>query len=176
MQTEQDSKRSLRVCKFASLRVGHLTLSLPCHIIQAMSLPTVPKRPLTVTLTLWGVFLLGVWNVGRSIAWGRQSHILLALGATPDPRLQLIIAVVWGLVFLGLALALWQRRPFVRRAVPISLTLYAVYRFSLLHFFAQVPLNRQGWLLLLLVYLAAIVWAHWTLNRAGTKAYFEIGE
>lgn len=114
--------------------------------------------------------------MGRSIAWGRQSHILLALGATPDPRLQLIIAVVWGLVFLGLALALWQRRLFVRRAVPISLILYAVYRLSLLLIFTRVPLDRQGWLLRSLVYLATIVWAQWALNRAGAKAYFEIGE
>ena len=140
-----------------------------------MSLPTVPKRPLTVTLTLWGVFLLGVWNAGRAIAWGRQSNILLALGATPDPRLLLVIAVVWGLVFLGLALMLWQRRPFVRQAVPISLTLYAIYRLSLLLFFAQVPLNRQGWLLYSMVYLAVIVFTQWALNRASAQSYFEIG-
>lgn len=114
--------------------------------------------------------------MGQAIAWGRQSNVLLALGATPDPRLRLVVAVVWSLVFLGLALALWQRRPFVRQAIPISLTLYAVYRLSLLLFFAQVPLNPQGWLLRLMIYLAAIVCAQWALNRAGTKSYFEIGE
>ena len=137
-----------------------------------MSLPTVPKRPLTVTLTLWGVFLLGVWNAVRAIAWARQSSILLALGATPDPRLQLAVAVVWTLVFLGLAVALWRNRPFVRRAVPVFLTLYAVYRLSLPLFFTQVPLNCQGWFVRLLIYLAAIMYAQWALNRAGAKSSF----
>lgn len=139
-----------------------------------MSLPTAAKRPLTVTLTLWGVFLLGVWNIGRAIALGRQSSILLALGATPDPRVRLVISIIWALSFLGLALALWRRRPFTRQAVPISLLLYALYRLSLLHFFTQVPVNWQSWLLQSMLYVGVTVFAQWALNRAGAKSYFEI--
>ncbi|HEX6383653.1 MAG TPA: hypothetical protein VF177_03185 [Anaerolineae bacterium] len=137
-----------------------------------MSLPTAAKRPLSVTLTLWGVFLLGVWNIGRAIALGRQSSILLALGATPDPRLRLVIAVFWGLLFLGLALALWRRRSFTRQAVPISLLLYTLYRLSLLLFFTQVPVNWQAWLPQSMMYVGVIVFAQWALNRAGAKTYF----
>lgn len=141
-----------------------------------MSLPTVPKRPFTVTLILWGVFLLGVWNVARAIAWARQKSILLALDAIPDPRLRLIVAVVWGVAFLGLSLALWRRWPFVRQAIPIFLLLYAVYQLSLSLFLTQVPLNRQGWFLRAIIYAGAIVFAQWALNRDGAKSYFEIGE
>lgn len=137
-----------------------------------MSVYLAPNRPRSVTITLWGVFLLGVWNVARAIALVQQSAVLLTLDVQPDPRLHLIMALVWAIAFLALAFALWQKQPFARQAIPLLLLLYALYELSLLVIFVQSPLARRSWLLNTLAYIETILFAHWALNRSAAQAYF----
>ncbi len=132
-----------------------------------------PIRPRSVTMTLWAVFLLGGWNGGRALAIGLNYRTLAAFQTTPAPPVRLGIALVWAFLFLGMARALWRRRPFARTAIPLFLILYALIELSSLIFFAQSPSARQSWLLNSLFYLALILFSVWGLRRTAVKNYFE---
>lgn len=139
-----------------------------------MSAPLPPHRPRTVTFTIGGVFLLGMWNAGRAIALAQQSQLLRTLDAQPDPRVRLVVAMVWAIVLWGLAVALRQKRPFTRRAIPIFLTIYAGYELLLWRIFAEItPGQQQQWLLMALCFLCAILVVWWALNRPAANGYFK---
>jgi len=134
----------------------------------------VPIRPRSVTMTLWAVFLLGGWNGGRALAVGLNYRTLAAFHAIPAPQVRLGIALVWAVLFLGMALALWQRRPFTRTAIPMLLSLYALVELGTLIFMAQSPSARQSWLINSLFYLFLILFSVWGLNRTAVKTYYEV--
>lgn len=131
-----------------------------------------PARPRSVTLLALGVFTLGVVNIWRVLVLMGQLDLLQGLGAAVDPRIRLILAFVWALLFLEAAILLWRRRPISRLIIPLLLTLYAVYHFGLTFFFVQSPVARQGWPFDLLIYTLAILFSCWALNRRGVQPYF----
>ena len=130
-----------------------------------------PNRPRSVTLTFWGVFLLGGWNGGRLLAIGANYRLLAAFSTTPSPLFLLLMALVWMLLLWAAALALWQKRPFTRRGIPSLLFVYAVYELILL-LFAQTEPARSGWLINILFYLFIVLFSYWVLNRTAVKPYF----
>ncbi|MFQ5436241.1 MAG: hypothetical protein ACE5FD_15350 [Anaerolineae bacterium] len=132
------------------------------------------KRPFPVTLTRWGVFLFGVWNLGRLAALSRDRQLFQALGVQPDPRWRLGLALVWAILFLGLWLALRRRRPFTRTAVPLTFLLYAVIELAFLTLFAQSAPARQSWVVNTLFYIIVILFSRWALNRTAAKPYFNL--
>lgn len=131
-----------------------------------------PKRPYSVTITLLGVFGLGVWNSGRVIALYQQSPYLISLDIRPDPRLRLIAALIWALLFGGLTIALWLKRPFTRWAIPLTLSCYAVYEIILRAFFVQIPSSGPSWIGIVTFYLLIIMFAYWALNRPIMRSKF----
>ncbi len=137
-----------------------------------MNLASSTNRPRSVTLTLWGVFLLGVWNFGRALALGQQRVLLQELGAHPDPTFRLIVALVWGIVFFGLGDMLRRKRPFTRRLIPLSIFLYALYEMGLIILFAAAAPARQSLLLDALLVLSGVLFSGWALNRTAVYAYF----
>lgn len=82
------------------------------------------------------------------------------------------MALVWMLLLWAAALALWQKRPFIRRAIPFILIVYTAYELGLLLIFAQAGPARSGWLANTLFYLAISVFSYWALNRTAVKSYF----
>ena len=129
-------------------------------------------RPRSVTLTFWGVFLLGGWNCGRLFVIGLNYRLLATFSTTPTPLFRLVMALVWMLLLWAAALVLWQRRPFTRRAIPAILFVYAAYELGLLLIFAQTEPARSGWLINGLFYLFVIVFSYWALHRTAVKSYF----
>ena len=129
-------------------------------------------RPLSITITILGAFLLGMWNIWRTLTLFRQRNLLLALGVNLDPRIRLVMALIWSLLLLALVVALWQRRPLVRWLLPLSLFLYALYRMGLLAFFVQSAVVRQGWPTDVVFYTGTIAWATWALHRPGSRSYW----
>jgi hypothetical protein len=111
--------------------------------------------------------------MGRVVAIGQQNSLLTELNSKIDPRLRLVLALIWACVWWGMMVALWQRRPFVRRAIPIALLLYAVYEVSLTIIFAQAQPAQSSWLLNSLFYLIAILFSYWALHRTAVSSYFE---
>lgn len=137
-----------------------------------MSVPSRQQRPKTVTFLIFGVFLLGIWNAGRTLAIAQESRLLLALMVAPDPRIRIGMAVVWSGIFGGLAAAMWWKRPFSQQGTPILLTIYATIDLLLPVFFTQGLFNRQAWLVTAVTYILAIIFAYWILNRPAAKLYF----
>lgn len=133
---------------------------------------TAHNRPRSVTLTLWGVFLLGGWNCGRLIMISLNYRLLAPFSTTPKPFFRLIMALVWLLLLWAAALALWQKRPFTRHTIPALLFIYAVYELGLLLAFAQAGPARSGWLVNTLFYMVIIMFSYWALNRTAVTAYF----
>lgn len=132
-----------------------------------------PMRPRSVTITLWGVFLLGAWNAARAVTLARKSDLLLELDLVPDPRIRMAAALIWAVLFIVLAVMLRQKRKFVRRATPLSLILYTLMELALLFFFVQAPAAKRSWLPNALFYAGAVLFTYWALNRSASDSYFE---
>lgn len=99
--------------------------------------------------------------------------VLLALGIIPDPRIRLVIAVIWALIFFTLTIALRRGRPRTRRVIPVSLLLYALFELGLLLIFVRAPTARRSWMLNSITYGCMTVFAFWALNRPAATSYFK---
>lgn len=130
-------------------------------------------RPRSVTLVGWGVFLLGLANGWRALGLYRQLRLLLELGVTPDPRLGIIFAMLWGVSLALAAVALWQGRQFVRWAIPVILFFYGLYQLFLAALFTQAALLRHELVFDASLYGVAILFSIWALNRKAAREYFE---
>lgn len=131
-----------------------------------------PRRPRSVTITLVGVILIGMWYAGQLFALIRQFSLLLTFNVTPDPRLRLIFAAVWMVLFWGAAVALWRRKQLSSWFIPLLLSLVALYELTLLGLYVRIPESGQGWLIRIWLYAALILFASWSLNRRAAKLYF----
>ncbi len=128
--------------------------------------------PRSVTVTLWGVIAFGVWNLARSLAIWQEP--LAGLAVTPDPRWRMVWAGAWGILFVGMSVALWRKRPFTRYLLPLVLALYGLLEIAfLLLLRAQPELHPQAWQLPTLVYATAVLFSAWALNRKAALAYFQ---
>lgn len=132
-----------------------------------------PKRPRPVTITLLGVMILGAWNAGQVFALTQQVSLLLNFDVNPDPRLLILLAGVWMVLFWGAAIALWRRWRFTQWLIPLLLLLYALYELLLLGFFVRIPESAQSWFARILFYILAILFAFYSLNRSDSRSYFK---
>jgi hypothetical protein len=139
-----------------------------------MSGYSAPNRPRSVTITFWSVTFLGTWNLGRAIAIGQQLELQDVLKLQPDPRLRLAAAIIFTLLFFGLAWQLWRKRPFTINAIPLTIAGYTVYETAVWLLFAQPPRNWSLWLLTSLILIGSILFTWWALRRA-THTYFHFG-
>jgi hypothetical protein len=130
------------------------------------------SRPRSVSLVVLGVFSLGLVNIYRAMGLFRQSDLQLELGVVPDPRLRMIIAIIWAIIFLVLTSILWLKKPLSRILTPVLLVLYAVYRVALVVLFAQSEYSRGTLAIFAPIYTAIILFTIWALNRRGGTAYF----
>jgi hypothetical protein len=138
-----------------------------------MSLFSTPKRPRTVTITFWSVIFLGTWNLGRAIAIGQQLNLQDVLNLQPDPRLRLVAAGLFTVLFFGLAWQLWCKRPFTIRAIPITISWYTVYETAVWLIFAQPPRNWSLWVVSTLLLIGTILFTRWALRRTA-QTYFSL--
>jgi hypothetical protein len=131
-----------------------------------------PKRPRTISLVLLLLVVLGAIQLATVVALSRQSALLLDLQVKPDPRLRMIIAVVWTAVFWGSAIALRHKLPATRWLIPLFLALNAFYGMAIRGLFVQVPISGDQWLLHSLFAAALILFAWWALNRDAARYYY----
>jgi hypothetical protein len=129
-------------------------------------------RPRTVTLVAIGVLLLGLANIIRAIGLSRQGDLQLELRVSLDPRLRMILALLWAIILISMAIILWLRKPVTRVAIPALLTLYAVYRLAIVGIFAESDYARDSQLTTVVLYGGAILITIWALNRKTARKYF----
>jgi hypothetical protein len=139
-----------------------------------MSGYSAPNRPRTVTITFWSVIFLGTWNLGRAIAIGQQLELQDVLNLEPDPRLRLAAAILFTLLFFGLAWQLWRKRPFTINAIPTTIVWYTVHETAVWLLFARPPRNWSLWLISNFILIGSILFTWWALRRA-THTYFHFG-
>ena len=132
-----------------------------------------PKRPRTVTITFWSVIFLGTWNLGRAIAIGQQLNLQDVLNLQPDPRLRLVAAGLFTVLFFWLAWQLWRKRPFTIQAVPLTIGWYTLWETAVWLIFAQPPRNWSLWVISTLLLLGTVLFTRWSLQRA-TQTYFSL--
>lgn len=135
-----------------------------------MSLWQQQKRPLSVTFTAWGVFLIGAWNIGRAFSLWQQLPLLRDLPMTPGPLVQLVAAALWGALFLVVLGLLWRKRPFSRITTPTTIALFTGYTLGIRLAFAAAP---AATLLLPALLLGSLtLFSGWALNRTAARSYF----
>jgi hypothetical protein len=130
------------------------------------------SRPRSVTIVAVGVFLLGLVNIYRAIILFQHSGLQLDLGVRLDPRARMILAAIWSIVLIVMAIILWLRIPGARVGVPLLLLLYAINRLALVGIFAESTYVRGSQILSIILYGISIAFASWALNRKGSRAYF----
>ena len=131
-----------------------------------------PKRPRTISLVLLLLIFLGFFQAAKVVALNEQSALLLDLQVTPDPRLRMLIAAIWMVVFWVLAYALWRKIALTRWLVPALIALYAFYELAVLRLFAQVPISSERWILNSFLAIALVSLAFWALNRSAVNSYY----
>lgn len=122
------------------------------------------KTPRRVTIVRWGVFIFGAIHGWQVWAIAHQAAVLHPLNPTVPTAVRLIVAAVWGIVWMGLAGALWAQRPWVRWLVPLTILLYTLYHFLLLAA-AISPYAQGGWWGNGLLGLAAVLGTTWALRQ-----------
>lgn len=130
-----------------------------------MKLADPVRRAWPVTIMLWGVLLIGVWNAGRAYALWQQADLLHELGARPNPTILMGLAILWAIVWSSLGVALWQKRPFTRYTIPATLIIYGLYEISLLTWLAATPPPQQGWRFHILLFTIMTLFSLWSLNH-----------
>jgi energy-converting hydrogenase Eha subunit H len=115
------------------------------------------------------VVLLGVWNFGRAAALWRQLGWIEELPLVPEPRIRLMIAFVWGFLFLASAMALRSGLPQTRILLPLLLAAYGVYEFGIIALYS----TERSAILLILSYGLMTLIASWVLIRPAARAYFQ---
>lgn len=137
-----------------------------------MSAHSTLHRPRTVTLVLWGVIFLGVWNAGRALVLFKQRTIFMELHIRPSVWVQLFFAVGFCCLFWVCAWRLWQKRPYVQYMIPILITIYALYRLGIQLLFAATStvssLTLTGF-----TFAGIILFTYWALNRKAAQTYFQ---
>ena len=131
-----------------------------------------PNRPRSVTIVAAGVLLLGLVNIYRAAILYRQIDLQLEFGVTLDPRIRMIAAAFWAIVFLVMAALIWSRQPTTKILVPVLLLIYAIYRLGLVAIFAQSTYIRNIQVIYAVLYGIAISISIWALNRPKGKSYF----
>jgi hypothetical protein len=126
-----------------------------------------------VTITAWGVFLLGATNVWLCFGLLGQRVLLEEQGAVVSPLLRFWAALIWAVLFFSLTVSVLQRRRLARLLLPLSLLFYGFYNLGQVWFFAATPTARQGWWVAAVGFLLATLWAAWALNRPVSRSYFQ---
>ena len=134
--------------------------------------PYQDKKPKGVTLITWGLLLLGLANIWRSVGLWRQSDMLLELGIGPDPRLRLAISVAWVVLFGASAATIWTRKRLARLLAPAVLIFYGLYRLALIFIASQTANQDIRIIGNLIFYTALTLFAVWSLNRPLARQYF----
>lgn len=130
------------------------------------------NRPQSVTIVTLGVFLLGLANGWRTFGITKQADLLRELDPTLDPRIRAAATFCWMMVFLFLAVGLWQRRSFSRWAVPAALLVYSLFQFCLSLLFEQNGGSADELVLMSIFFGLAVAVSIWVLNREQGRSYF----
>ena len=126
------------------------------------------KLPFRVTLLLWLVFSLTVWNTLRawtSLAW---RDVLIEYSTQPVSAIITISGVIWQIVGILLLWSIWQNKAWATRLLLRAAAGYTVWYWSERLFF-QNP--HPNWLFAVIVNLAILIFILFTTKSLAREAY-----
>jgi hypothetical protein len=88
------------------------------------------KRPFSVTLSLWLVLILTLWNALRawtSIAW---QDVLMEYASTMSPQASAAVGALWFIIGGILAWSIWQKKAWSAKLLLGAATGYTVWYWS----------------------------------------------
>jgi hypothetical protein len=120
----------------------------------------------------WGVFLLGMISGWRAVAIFRQRKLLLDLDVTLDPAVVAIGSVVWSLLFMAAAVAIFRRYPAGRWLTPVLLLTNVLFGIALTAIWGDSPESSGGLKLTTIFSMVILILVIWVLNRKAARNYF----
>jgi hypothetical protein len=121
---------------------------------------------------MWGVFFLSAWHTLKGIYQFRQADFVTAFQPTANIHLLAGLSSLWAILFLGLALALWQKRPFGQQAAPLLFISFTVYTAVTNFLYNQSPRLGTAELVVITSGIVCTLFIYWTLNRPPAQTYF----
>lgn len=131
------------------------------------------NRPRSVSIMIWGALILGMANGWRAIGLSQQGDLLLALDASLNPWVGLVLALIWCVLFIIAAVALWRRRKWTRLTMPILLLTHGIYQVSMVLLFARSAASRNAWPIIGLLFTGAAIFSVWALYRPSVRWYYK---
>lgn len=122
---------------------------------------------------IWGVFLIGLASGWRAFGLAQQAELLLASGSSLNPWVGMGLAIVWSVIFIAVAAALWQRRTWTQKIIPGLILIHGLYYLALIMIFARTAASRNSWSAIGLLFMLAVLYSIWALNRASVRWYFK---
>ena len=121
---------------------------------------------------MWSVLLLGGWNALRVAALLHQNNLLQEQAISPNVTVQMVMAAMWAVVFVGLAGGIWRKRPFTRYITPLALLLYGTTELAILNLYANPLTQWQNWPSNALFYSIITLFTAWGLTRSRSHHYY----
>jgi hypothetical protein len=129
------------------------------------------SRPFGVTLLALLVLSLAVLKLIR-LALGLQSWEFLS-ELLPINLIYLVLSgLVWSVVGVILAAALWLGASWAPRFTRLAALVYTIYYWVEFVFLVEIGGRQQNWVYLLFVNVVLLVWIFGVLSRSRSKVYF----
>ena len=126
------------------------------------------KRPFPVTLTIWLVLMLAIWNLLRawtSIAW---QGILTEYAVRMPPNVSAIVGALWFIIGAILVWGIWQEKAWGAKLLPGAAAGYSVWYWSERLIWQNPHPNVQ---FAIVANLACLILIYFTLKSLSREAY-----
>lgn len=130
-----------------------------------------PKRSFLVTLLVWTVLILTIYNAVRLGTALAQWDLILKRMPVPGPFYIAITGLFWTLVLVGVSLNIWFAWKWVRPTTAVVLLLYSAY-YWLDRLLFQSAQPRENWLFSLVLTILFWLFSALALFMPGSRKYF----
>lgn len=128
------------------------------------------RSPLSVTLLLVEVFLLGGWQIWQGQLYWQQTAILAQFDPTINLRYLSIGSFAWGAVWITAVFFHRKSKPSLRQ-LPHLVLLFFIYTGLIQLLFNKTPKSLSNWSVLFGVYGLIIGINYWLRSRASFQSY-----
>jgi hypothetical protein len=140
-------------------------------ILETVSSPTKPRRPLSVTLLAGLVLIVAVVYFTRLARAILEWEFLLNL-LPISPAYLAVSGLVWSVVFTCLAWGIWRGRAWALRWCWLALFAFSLYYWLDRLFMPGYPGRNTNWPFSLGANLLVLAWSGWVLSRPKARSFF----
>jgi hypothetical protein len=131
------------------------------------------KRYFLVTLTLWLVLTLAIWNLIKAWTFLTWQNVLLEFSVGLAPQVGLVISIIWVASGFVLAWGIWQKKVWSVKILPALATGYTIWFWSERFIWQNAQTNFIFTVMLNLIILIIIYFATKLLSREAYERTIE---